>query len=61
MTAMNVPTMLADFLELVTPKNMHKSRMKSLCAVTQSLISNGEYTGCTIERGIQKKPFNKGG
>lgn len=59
MTAMNVPTMLADFLELVTPKNMHKSRMKSLCAVTQSLISNGKCTVTAIGRGIQSAATEK--
>jgi len=32
-TAMNVPTMLADFLDLVTPKFLNKHLQKSLSAV----------------------------
>ena len=59
MTAMNVPTMLADFLEFVTPKSIHKSRMSSLCAALQSLVSNGKYTVTAIGRGIQSSATEK--
>ena len=59
MTAMNVPTMLADFLEFVTPKSIHKSRMSSLCAAMQSLVSNGKCTVTAIGRGIQSSATEK--
>jgi hypothetical protein len=46
-------TMLADFLEFVIPKSMYKSRMSSLYAALQSLVSNGKCTVTAISRGIQ--------
>ncbi len=56
---MNVQRMLADFLSFVTPKNIHKARMASLCASLQSLVTNGKYTVTAIGRGIQSDTTQK--
>jgi hypothetical protein len=59
MIAMNVQRMLADFLSFVTPKNIHKARMASLCASLQSLVTNGKCTVTAIGRGIQSDATEK--
>ncbi len=56
---MNVQRMLADFLSFVTPKNIHKARMASLCASLQSLVTNGKCTVTAIGRGIQSAATEK--
>jgi len=56
---MNVQRMLADFLSFVTPKNIHKARMASLCASLQSLVTNGKCTMTAIGRGIQSDATEK--
>lgn len=56
---MNDSAMLADFLEFVTPTSIHKSRMSSLCAVLQSLVSNGKCTVTAIDRGIESAATEK--
>lgn len=56
---MNVTTMLADFLEFVTLQSIHKSRMSSLFAALQSLVSNGKCTVTAIGRGIQSASTRK--
>lgn len=50
--AMNVQAMLADFLEVVTPKSFHKHLFNSLTASLQSLLTNGQCTVTAIGRGI---------
>ncbi|HCQ7181622.1 TPA: IS4 family transposase [Klebsiella pneumoniae] len=50
---MNVPAMLADFLEIVTPKSFHKHLLNSLTASLQSLLTNGQCTVTAIGRGIE--------
>ena len=57
--AMNVQRMLADFLSFVTPQNIHKTRMASLCASLQSLVTNGKCTVTAIGRGIQSAATEK--
>ena len=52
-TAMNVPTMLADFLDLVTPKFLNKHLQKSLSASLASLLTNGQCSVTSIGRGIE--------
>ncbi len=44
--------MLADFLEIVTPKSFHEHLLNSLTASLQSLLTNGQYTVTAIGRGI---------
>ncbi len=44
--------MLADFLDLVTPKSFNKHLLNSLTASLQSLLANGECTVTAIGRGI---------
>lgn len=56
---MNVQRMLADFLSFVTPQNIHKTRMASLCASLQSLVTHGKCTVTAIGRGIQSSATEK--
>ena len=49
---MNVPTMLADFLEIVTPKFFNKHLLNSLTASLKSLLTNGQCSVTAIGRGI---------
>jgi hypothetical protein len=56
---MNVQRMLADFLSFVTPQNIHKTRMASLCASLQSLVTHGKCTVTAIGRGIQSAATEK--
>jgi hypothetical protein len=56
---MNVQRMLADFLSFVTPKIIHKTRMASICASLQSLVTNGKCTVTAIGRGIQSVTTEK--
>ena len=49
---MNAQAMLADFLEIVTPKSFHKHLLNSLTASLQSLLTNGQCTVTAIGRGI---------
>ena len=58
-TAMNVPTMLADFLDLVTPKFLNKHLQKSLSASLESLLTNGQCSVTAIGRGIESDAQEK--
>ena len=51
-TAMNVSTMLADFLEFVTPKFPNKHLQDLLSASIESLLTNGRSV-TAIGRGIE--------
>ena len=57
--AMNVKTMLADFLSFVTPKCMHKARFLAVGAAVQSLMQNGQCTVTAIGRGFDSKTSEK--
>jgi NRPS condensation-like uncharacterized protein len=57
--AMNVPTMLADFLDLVTPKFLKKHLQKSLSASLESLLTNGQCSVTAIGRGIESNAQEK--
>ena len=57
--AMNVPTMLADFLDLVTPKFLKKHLQKSLSASLESLLTNGQCSVTAIGRGIESDAQEK--
>ena len=59
--AMNVKTMLADFLSFVTPKCMHKARFLAVGAAVQSLMQNGQCTVTAIGRGFDSKTSEKHG
>ncbi|MCR9297687.1 IS4 family transposase [Vibrio fluvialis] len=61
LTAMNVKTMLADFLSFVTPKCMHKARFLAVGAAVQSLMQNGQCTVTAIGRGFDSKTSEKHG
>lgn len=50
---MNAQAMLADFLEIVTPKSFHKHLLNSLTASLQSLLTNGQCSVTAIGRGIE--------
>ena len=56
---MNVQRMLADFLSFVIPKSIHKTKMASLCASLQSLVTNGKCTVTAIGCGIQSAANEK--
>jgi hypothetical protein len=49
---MNVQAMLADFLDLVTPKYFNKHMLNSLTASLQRLLTNGQCSVTAIGRGI---------
>ena len=53
--AMNVKTMLADFLSFVTPKCMHKARFSAVGAAVQSLMQNGQCTVTAIGRNFDSE------
>ena len=59
--AMNVKTMLADFLSFVTPKCMHKARFLAVGAAVQSLMQNGQCTVTAIGRGFDSGTSEKHG
>ena len=59
--AMNVKTMLADFLSFVTPKCMHKARFLAVGAAVQSLMQNGQCTVTAIGRGFDSETSEKHG
>lgn len=59
--AMNVKTMLADFLSFVTPKSMHKARFLAVGAAVQRLMQNGQCTVTAIGRGFDSKTSEKHG
>lgn len=61
LTAMNVKTMLADFLSFVTPKCMHKARFLAVGAAVQSLMQNGQCTVTAIGRGFDSGTSEKHG
>jgi NRPS condensation-like uncharacterized protein len=50
---MNVQAMLADFLEIVTPKSFNKHLLNSLTASLQSLLTNGQCSVTAIGRAIE--------
>ena len=50
---MNAQAMLADFLEIVTPKSFNKHLLNSLTASLQSLLTNGQCSVTAIGRGIE--------
>jgi hypothetical protein len=50
---MNVLAMLADFLEIVTPKSFNKHLLNSLTASLQSLLTNGQCSVTAIGSGIE--------
>ncbi len=56
---MNVQTMLADFLEIVTPKSFNKHLLNSLTASLQSLLTNGQCSVTAIGRGIDSDAQEK--
>jgi len=49
---MNAQAILADFLEIVTPKSFHKHLLNSLTASLQSLLTNAQCSVTAICRGI---------
>ena len=59
--AMNVKTMLADFLSFVTPKSMHKARFLAVGAAVQSLMQHGRCTVTAIGRGYDGDTSEKHG
>ena len=59
--AMNVKTMLADFLSFVTPKCMHKARFLAVGAAVQSLMQNGQCTVTAIGRNFDSETSEKHG
>lgn len=56
---MNVQAMLADFLEIVTPKSFNKHLLNSLTASLQSLLTNGQCSVTAIGRGIDSDAQEK--
>ncbi|ENM3760751.1 IS4 family transposase, partial [Vibrio cholerae] len=52
MLAMNVKTMLADFLRFVTPKTMHKSRFSVLLDAVTALAKDARCTVTAIGRAM---------
>ena len=59
--AMNVKTMLADFLSFVTPQSMHKARLSALSAAAQSLMKKGCCTVTAIGREYENQENEKHG
>jgi len=59
--AMNVKTMLADFLSFVTPKCMHKARFLAVGAAVQSLMQNCQCTVTAIGRNFDSETSEKHG
>ncbi len=59
--AMNVKTMLADFLSFVTPQSMHKARLSALSAAAQSLLKKGCCTVTAIGRDYEDQENEKHG